>query len=144
MIDKTSGASRSLPDSRSLQTCTNCGKVLRTRFANQLCSDCDRTLPATLYILCFGRPTFVRQRDYLMGDRSDYPITHYVGITRRRNPRKRIYEHGRGSAAAVVELREGVTRVDEDRVKRSELCPKCGGSLNYFLENPDRHEGQDA
>jgi hypothetical protein len=41
-----------------------------------------------IYIICYGRPVKVRDRDYLHEDRdawaSGYPITHYVGFTTQR------------------------------------------------------------
>jgi hypothetical protein len=36
-----------------------------------------------VYILCYGQPVIVKDRDYLLSDpAADYPITHYVGYTR--------------------------------------------------------------
>ena len=92
-------------------------------------------IPGHVYILCFDEPRAVHSvsTDYPIdgtgpkGFRSS-PIRHYVGWTQQRNPRERIYAHGPGSAAAIVELERG-TMADERRAKRERVCPECGGPL---------------
>jgi len=92
--------------------------------------------PEHIYILCYGRPTIVRDRDHLIGDPThDYPITHYVGWTRQLPPIKRVRQHAAGSAHFVAQIRPGTTE-DEDAAKRGECCPACGGSLWYYAESP--------
>lgn len=98
-------------------------------------SDC-RDHPEHIYILCYGQPTIVKDRDYLLANTgSDYPITHYVGYTRQLPPVKRIRSHGARSAHFIAQIRPG-TEADEESAKRSESCPKCGGDLWYYGESP--------
>jgi hypothetical protein len=92
--------------------------------------------PEHIYILCYGRPVLVRDRDYLLDDPTrNYPITHYVGYTGQQPPVKRVREHGARSAHHIVVIRSGTER-DEERAKSSEACPKCGQSLWYYAESP--------
>lgn len=127
----------------TVELCTNCGEPTGKWFANQVCNACDQILPVWIYILCYGKPVVIKQRDYLLADETrDYPIAHYVGITRRADPRTRIGEHGKGSHQAVVSIQRGM-KADEKRIKFTELCPKCNGSLFYYAESPtfpDREE----
>jgi hypothetical protein len=89
-----------------------------------------------IYILCYGQPVIVKDRDYLMADpTTDYPISHYVGYTRQQPPVKRIRSHAARSAHYIAEIRPG-TMADEETAKRSETCPKCSGSLWYYAESP--------
>jgi hypothetical protein len=89
-----------------------------------------------VYILCYGQPVIVKDRDYLLADpATDYPITHYVGYTRQQPPVKRIRSHAARSAHYIAQIRPG-TLADEETAKRTETCPACGGSLWYFAESP--------
>ena len=89
-----------------------------------------------VYILCYGQPVIVSDRDYLIADPThDYPITHYVGYTRQQPPVQRIRSHGARSAHYVAQIRPG-TMDDEDDIKQHEPCPKCGRSLWYYAESP--------
>ena len=69
----------------------------------------------------------------LQGRLARLPGSHYVGITHRADPMKRIKEHGAWCAQHVVELRQG-TEDEEQRIKREESCPRCGASLDYYAE----------
>lgn len=92
--------------------------------------------PEHVYILCYGQPVVVSDRDHLIADPTHgYPITHYVGYTRQQPPVKRIRSHGALSAHHIAEIRPG-TAADEETVKRREKCPHCGGSLWYYAESP--------
>lgn len=85
--------------------------------------------PEHVYILCYGVPTIVGDRDYLTSDPAyEYPITHYVGYTRQQPPVKRVQAHGARSAHCIVSIRPGTT-ADKDEIKLHESCPKCGKSL---------------
>jgi hypothetical protein len=89
-----------------------------------------------VYILCYGKPVVVRDRDYLHDDpTTGYPITHYVGWTSQLPPVKRVRQHGAKSAHYIAQIRPGTMR-DEEHVKRFEACPKCGQSLWYYAESP--------
>ena len=89
-----------------------------------------------VYILCYGQPVIVKDRDYLMADPgTDYLITHYVGYTRQQPPVKRIRSHAARSAHYIAQIRPG-TLADEEDVKRNQACPACGGSLWYYAESP--------
>jgi hypothetical protein len=91
-----------------------------------------------IYIICYGKPVQVRDRDYLRADTdawgSGYPITHYVGFTTQL-PVDRVRQHAALSAHYLVEVRPG-TEADELKAKLYERCPRCGGSLWYFAESP--------
>ncbi len=93
---------------------------------------------AHIYIICYGKPTVVRDRDYLRADGdawgSGYPITHYVGFTTQ-VPVDRVRQHAALSAHYLVEVRPG-GGADELNAKLYEKCPRCGGSLWYFAESP--------
>jgi len=69
------------------------------------------------------------------GDCGGRPVTHYVGYTGQQPPVKRVWQHGRGSARALVQVRPGTLR-DEARVKCLEKCPRCGDRLWYFGGEP--------
>ena len=93
-----------------------------------------------IYILCYGSPVIVRDRDYLHDDPSiGYPITHYVGWTSQLPPIKRVRQHGAKSAHYVAEIRPGTMR-DEAHAKQFETCPRCGQSLWYYAESPTYSE----
>jgi hypothetical protein len=93
-----------------------------------------------IYILCYGRPVLVRDRDYLRRDPSKrYPISHYVGWTSQLPPIKRVRQHGAKSAHYIAQIRPG-TMLDEEHAKRFEPCPRCGQSLWYFAESPTYSE----
>ncbi len=93
-----------------------------------------------IYILCYGRPVLVRDRDYLPGDPSRrYPISHYVGWTSQLPPIKRVRQHGAMSAHYMAQIRPGTVR-DEEHAKRFETCPRCGQSLWYYAESPTYSE----
>ena len=91
-----------------------------------------------IYIICYGKPVKVRDRDYLRADGnawgSGYPITHYVGFTTQL-PVDRVRQHAALSAHYLVEVRPG-WETDELNAKLYEKCPRCGGSLWYFAESP--------
>ena len=93
--------------------------------------DC-RQHPQHIYILCFGRPVKVADRDYLDEETArDYPIHHYVGWTRRQPPVIRIRAHSHTSARHIAHLQPGDEQL-ELRVKESWRCPWCGSSLWYY------------
>lgn len=98
-----------------------------------------------LYVLCYGEPTVVKSRDVCEWDRqaflrdfdrrhTTYPITHYVGWTGQSPPIKRVYDHGRGSTAALVTTFPGST-YEESVIKAFGRCPRCDASLDYFADN---------
>jgi hypothetical protein len=82
--------------------------------------------PEHVYILCYGKTVVIRE-----GDCGKVPVSHYVGYTMQRPPVRRVWQHGAGSAAALVEMRPGNLR-DELRVKILGSCPACGRSLWYY------------
>lgn len=88
-----------------------------------------------VYVVCYGQPTQVRDRDYLVGERVfDYPISHYVGHTRGA-PLRRLWTHGHGSSQKVAAVVPGDQR-REQVIKELEACPTCGRSLWYYGESP--------
>lgn len=96
--------------------------------ADGLCAGDCRLHRAHIYILCYGRPVMVRDRDYLPGEQTrGYPISHYVGYTTQ-FPIDRVRQHGARSAHFIAAIRPG-TMADERRAKQSESCPRCGQSL---------------
>lgn len=104
------------------------------------CPDNCRAHQQHIYILCYGHPVNVRDRDYLRDDPTrGYPITHYVGWTSQLPPIERVRQHGAKSAHYVAEIRPGTMR-DEAHAKRHEPCPKCGQSLWYYAESPTYSE----
>lgn len=60
------------------------------------------------------------------------PIRHYVGWTQQRLPRKRINRHGLAAMREIVYLEPG-TMQDEQAMKRTGMCPKCGEALAASL-----------
>lgn len=90
-----------------------------------------------VYTICYGKPTMVGDRDYLLTESSEYPypITHYVGWTGQHPPIGRVRSHGARSANYLVDLRPG-TQCDEELTKELGSCPGCGGSLWYYGESP--------
>ncbi len=100
-----------------------------------LCPGDCRVHRQHVYTLCYGRPVRVRDRDYIPVDPAyDYPISHYVGYTTQR-PIDRIRQHGARSAHYIVAIRPGTAR-DEENIKRSGTCARCGHSLWYYAESP--------
>jgi hypothetical protein len=101
--------------------------------------------PEHLYVICYGQTTMVKSRDWSAWDAElrechafkPYPISHYIGWTTQRPPVKRLWQHGTNSAQRVVTVVPGTT-YEESVLKQFGACPKCNGSLDYFLENPDR------
>lgn len=64
-------------------------------------------------------------------------IRHYVGWTQQRLPRKRINRHGPAALREIVYLEPGTIR-DEQSMKSSGGCPKCGEALAASLAEPNR------
>lgn len=101
--------------------------------------------PEHLYVICYGKPAMVKSRDWSawdlelkeMGSFKPYPISHYVGWTTQHPPVKRLWQHAANSAQLVVTVMPG-NAYEESVLKQFGVCPRCHGSLNYFLENPDR------
>jgi len=92
-------------------------------------------IPGHVYILCFDVPRIVKSvsKDYpcvpdQKGGFKSTLITHYVGWTQMTDPRKRVYAHGAGSARAIAVMVPG-TVLEEQRIKDTGLCPRCGVSL---------------
>jgi hypothetical protein len=63
------------------------------------------------------------------------PIRHYVGWTQQADPRKRSRAHGPAALREVVYLEPG-TLEDEEMMKLTGTCPKCGESLAASLYRP--------
>lgn len=104
-----------------------------------LCAGDCRMHQAHVYILCYGRPVMVRDRDYLLADPAeDYPISHYVGFTTQL-PIDRVRQHGARSAHYIAAIQPGTIR-DEHRIKLIGACPRCGKSLWYYAESPTYEE----
>lgn len=96
-----------------------------------------------VYILCYGVPVQVSDRDYLTADPTHgYPISHYVGFTTQQPPVKRVRSHGARSAHFIARILPG-SLADEDAVKRGGACPTCGGSLWYYAESPTYRASMD-
>jgi len=88
-----------------------------------------------VYILCYGQPTVINDRDYLPGDPArDYPVTHYVGWTGQ-PPGKRIAGHGSRAVRFLAQVRPGTTAA-ESQTKLRGRCPVCDAGLWYFAESP--------
>jgi hypothetical protein len=92
-----------------------------------------------IYVLCYGEPTLVSDRDWAPHDRrgDNYPIRHYVGWTRRHPPIARVRQHGARSGHFIAKIVPG-DKQDEALVKAAETCPRCAGSLDYYAESPSR------
>ena len=60
------------------------------------------------------------------------PIRHYVGWTQQAKPSKRISRHGPAASREVVYLEPGTTR-DEQMLKLTGTCPKCGEAYSESL-----------
>jgi hypothetical protein len=82
-----------------------------------------------VYVICYGEPFLPDQAD------CDYPVLHYVGYTAQHPPIRRVWSHGRGSAAALTGMRPGNLR-DELRVKLLGKCARCGKPLWYYKRSP--------
>jgi hypothetical protein len=107
-----------------------------------LCPPNCTSHPEHVYILCYGEPVHVADRDYLPGETVDYPIDHYVGYTRQQPPEKRVRSHGNRSAHHIAAVTPG-TVDDESRLKATGRCPKCDASLWYYA-TPRPAEDADA
>jgi hypothetical protein len=66
------------------------------------------------------------------GFASATPIRHYVGWTQQAKPNKRISRHGPAALREVVLLQPG-TMQDEQAMKLTGTCPKCGEPLAASL-----------
>ena len=87
----------------------------------------------------------VRDRDYMPDDPPmDYPIGRYMGYSQQL-PIDRVRQHGARSAHHIVAIRPG-TMDDEDEIKLSGTCLRCGQSLWYFASPrpPDELVGTPA
>jgi hypothetical protein len=103
-------------------------------------------IPGHVYLLHYEVPQVVRSvsRDYagpspkadLDGLLSAGPIRHYVGWTQQAKPSKRISRHGPAASRDVVCLQPGTTR-DEQTLKGTGTCPKCGEALAASLASPE-------
>lgn len=82
-----------------------------------------------LYVLCYGHPVTLRQAD------TNQPVTHYVGYTTQQPPIMRVWDHGKGSTAALTGICPGNLR-DELRAKLTGRCPRCHRSLWYYPQAP--------
>ena len=103
--------------------------------AHKVCEPNCRKHRMHIYIICYGKPVMVRDRDYLRQDwETRYPITHYVGFTTQL-PIDRVRQHAALSAHYLVEVRPG-TEFDEQTAKLYEKCPRCSRSLWYCAESP--------
>jgi hypothetical protein len=95
-------------------------------------------IPGTVYVLCYDPPQIVKSvsRDYSGRNAipvksrllSERPITHYVGWTQQDNPDKRIANHGPATGRTVASLQSG-TMLDEQAMKETGACPRCGEAL---------------
>lgn len=96
----------------------------------------------TVYVLHYETPQVAKSvsRDYagptphsdVDGFLSASPIRHYVGWTQQTRPNKRINRHGPAASREIVYLEPG-TLHDEERMKRTGTCPKCGELLSASL-----------
>jgi hypothetical protein len=99
-------------------------------------------IPGQVYVLHYEVPQVVRSvsSDYAgaspkadaAGLLSARPIRHYVGWTQQARPSKRISRHGPAASREVVYLAPGTT-LDEQRLKLTGTCPKCGEALAASL-----------
>lgn len=100
-----------------------------------------------VYVLCYGQPTLITDRDWAAYDPreedANYPISHYVGWTRRHPPIARVRQHGARSGHFIAKIVPG-DRQDEALVKATGQCPRCSGSLDYHAESPHRPPGVHA
>jgi hypothetical protein len=102
-------------------------------------------IPGNVYVLHYEVPQVVKSvsSDYagpnpeVTGDGflSATPIRHYVGWTQQARPSKRISRHGPAALREVVYLETGTMR-DEQAMKSTGACPKCGESLAESLASP--------
>jgi hypothetical protein len=100
-----------------------------------------------VYVLHYDQPQIVKSvsGDYAgSAPRADADgwlsataIRHYVGWTQQRLPRKRINRHGPAALREIVYLQPGTTR-DEQLMKASGTCPKCGEALAASLAERPR------
>jgi hypothetical protein len=95
-------------------------------------------IPGKVYVLHYEVQQVVKSvsRDYAGpspqsdadGFLSATPIRHYVGWTQQAKPSKRISRHGPAAHREIVYFQPGTTR-DEQILKLTGTCPKCGESL---------------
>src|SRR5215469_12194938 len=100
-------------------------------------------ITGTVYVLHYEVPQVVRSvsADYaatppVFGKygqmESAGPIRHYVGWTQQAKPGKRISAHGSAALREVVYQQPG-TMADEQAMKLTGTCPKCGERLSDSL-----------
>ncbi|MGW0356135.1 hypothetical protein ACWDXV_18205 [Nocardia nova] len=77
-----------------------------------------------VYIACFEEPTTLRDADIVLA------VTHYVGWTRQIPPVRRVSQHGAACRKALIIVIPGALS-DEQELKDSGICPKCGRPLRY-------------
>lgn len=77
-----------------------------------------------VYIACFEKPTTLRDAD------TELAVTHYVGWTRQIPPGRRVSQHGAACRKALIAVIPG-NLSDEQELKDSGICPKCGRLLRY-------------
>lgn len=102
-------------------------------------------IPGHVYVLHYEVPQTVKSvsSDYAgpspLTDADGYlsatQIRHYVGWTQQRLPRKRISRHGPAALRGIVYLQPGTTQ-DEQAMKLTGTCPKCGEPLAVSLARP--------
>lgn len=100
-------------------------------------NDCSEH-PEHVYVICYGRPVCVSDRDHIPGEEQGYPIDHYVGYTRQHPPVRRVWSHANRSARHLVALFPG-TMDDEEQLKIDGFCPACGKSLWYYSTPKDEY-----
>lgn len=91
-----------------------------------------------VYVACFDEPTMIADRDHHPDDpKRNYAVLHYVGWTTQQPPVKRLAQHGAACRRSVVLLVPG-SQGDEHWLKARGRCPRCSGTLWYYLaENVD-------
>jgi len=66
-----------------------------------------------------------------------YAIRHYVGWTQQADHRPRLRAHGPAKLRDIVYLEPG-TMADEQAMKLTGTCPRCGDALSDSLVRPAR------
>ncbi|HEX4728146.1 MAG TPA: hypothetical protein VH298_10145 [Jatrophihabitans sp.] len=104
-------------------------------------------VPGSVYVLHYEVPQVAKSvsTDYAgrspQSDKDGFlsaaPIRHYVGWTQQKLPRKRINRHGPAALREIVYLAPGTTQ-DEQAMKLTGTCPKCGEPLAASLAIPPR------
>ncbi|WP_445184569.1 hypothetical protein ACTXG6_40355 [Pseudonocardia sp. Cha107L01] len=82
--------------------------------------------PSFVYVLCFDEPRCVTDGD--VGG----PVLHYVGVTRQDRPVNRAVKNHKARMLDLVYLAPGDERAEDD-LKLNGRCPRCAGSLWYYL-----------